>query len=107
MHDIVCFIVDGEINTKDQAAALVAKEAEEMAQVYDLTVEEARKRLLANIGYVTGYFDHATADKVFEIFETEHPIFGKTHPSAEDAYRMGMEHYEALKKKKEADDGAV
>jgi hypothetical protein len=101
MDDIVKAIIDGKINTKEQAAALVAEEAAEMATFYGKPIEEARAILLSNIGYVTGYMSHAQADHVMELFDTEHPIFGKTHPSPEEALRKGMEMGEAAKKRSE------
>ena len=47
--------------------------------------------MLANIGYFAGYYSAEIADKTYELFETEHPIFGKTHPTKEEAFRKGME----------------
>jgi hypothetical protein len=107
MCEIVSSIIDGEINTKEQAAALVAHEAAEMAAFYGKPIEEMKAVLLSNIGYTTGYMTHAQADQVLELFDTEHPIFGKTHPSAEEAYRMGLEYGEAAKKRSEERDADV
>jgi hypothetical protein len=104
MREIMNLVVDGEINTKQQAAALVAEEAAEMAQLCGKSADEWREILLANIGYCTGYYDNATADRIMELFETEHPIFGKTHPSPEEAFRLGMALGEAAKKKSEERD---
>jgi hypothetical protein len=99
MREIINAVIDAEINTKEKAAALISQEAAELAAHYGKPVEEMRAILLSNIGYCTGYLDHAAADRVLELFETEHPIFGKTHPSAEDAFRMGQEY--AAKRMKE------
>jgi hypothetical protein len=92
MFEIMSLVVDAQINTKEKAAALVEQEAAEMAEAYRWSIEAAKAKLLADIGYCTGYYDNATADRVMDLFETEHPIFGKTHPSAEEALRMGMEY---------------
>lgn len=42
-----------------------------------------------NIGYLTGYFGHAEADKMRELFDVSHPIFGRKNPTVEEAYAMG------------------
>lgn len=71
MREIMCAVVDGEINTKEQAAALVNEEALELAAAERISIEAARAMLLSNIGYCTGYYDNATADKILDLFETE------------------------------------
>jgi hypothetical protein len=50
-----------------------------------------------NIGYLTGYFDHKTADKMMEWFDVSHPIFGRGHPSPEEALKKGLEMGERIK----------
>ena len=100
MNGILNLVLDQQITTKEQAAALVAEEVAEMVAHYELSEEEARKRLLGNIGYVTGYLSHKQADNVMELFDTEHPFFGRQHPTAEEALRMG---YEYAQRKKEND----
>lgn len=92
--EIVNLVQDGKITTKQQAAALVDEEARAMAEFYQINEQEARATLLSNIGYVTGYFSHEEADNIMELFDTEHPVFGRQHPSAEEAYRMGHEYGE-------------
>jgi hypothetical protein len=92
MAEIMGLIVDGKINTKEEAAAFVTAEAAEMAEFYGKPLEEMRATLLSNIGYCTGYLDHDAADRILEMFETEHPIFGKGHPTAEEAYALGIEY---------------
>jgi hypothetical protein len=92
MMEMLNLVIDGEITTKDQAAALVTEEVRAIAEFYHLSEEEARKRLLESIGYVTGYLSHDQADHVMELFDTEHPVFGRQHPTAEEAYRLGYEY---------------
>ena len=48
-----------------------------------------RETALANIGYYAGYFDKETADRIYALFHTTHPVFGSTFPSAEEAIAMG------------------
>jgi hypothetical protein len=44
-----------------------------------------------NIGYFAGYYDHDIQKRVYSLFNTEHPIFGKTSPTPEQALKAGME----------------
>lgn len=99
MMQIINLVVDRQITTKEQAAELVETEAAEIAEHYKITQEEARSRVLENIGYVTGYLSHSAADHIMELFDTQHPVFGRTHPTAEEAYRMGQEYAQRKKEK--------
>jgi hypothetical protein len=76
--------------TKENAAALVKEQAEEMVQVLGYDEAEARKIMLTNIGYFAGYYPPEVADRVYEMFGTEHPVFGRAHPTPEEAFAMGM-----------------
>jgi len=104
MLAIVNLVQDGQITTKQQAAALVAEEVAAMVEFYKISAEEARKTLLEHIGHVTGYLSHKQADNIMELFDTAHPVFGRQHPSAEEAYRMGHEYAE--RKRRTLDDKA-
>jgi hypothetical protein len=102
ISQIINLVVDGVIVTKEQAAALVKQETQEAAEFYRITEEEARTALLTNIGHVTGYLPDEQADNVMDLFETEHPVYGRQHPAAEEAYRMGQEY--ANRKRRTIDD---
>ena len=99
MLQIINLVVDGKITTKKQAAALIDEEVKEYAPALKISEAEARSKLLENIGYVTGYFSHDAADKIMELFDTQHPVFGRQHPTAEEAYRMGQEYAQRKKEK--------
>jgi hypothetical protein len=105
MAQIINLVIDGEITTKEQAAALVEEEVRDRVAFYyisHVTAEQARTSLLMQIGYVTGYCSHEQADKIMELFDTEHPVFGRQHPTPEDAFRMGQEYAE--RKRRTIDD---
>jgi hypothetical protein len=84
--------------TKAAANDLVTVQVGEMMLVLGYTPEVARDLVLKRIGYWTGYLDHETADNVMELFETEHPVFGRSHPTPEEAFRLGYEPGQRLKK---------
>jgi hypothetical protein len=85
--------------TKANAEAIVKDQVEEMASILHYDPDEARKIVLQNIGYYCGYYPAELADKVYEMFDTEHPVFGKTHPTPEDAFRLEQEWGERAKQK--------
>lgn len=85
--------------TKEKAREIVQWKVNEMVDLLEYTAEEARRITLINIGYYTGYMDHEIADKVMDLFETEHPVFGRTHPTPEEAFRLGRELGEQMKRR--------
>ena len=92
MMEILNLVMDRKITTKEEAAALVDEESQALVEQYHLSEEEARKRLLESIGKVTAYLSYQQADRIMELFDCEHPVFGRQHPTAEEAYRMGQEY---------------
>jgi hypothetical protein len=92
MNEIVNLFVDGKITSKAEAAALVDAEAKEAAEFYGLPFETTKANILSNIGYVTGYLSHAQADRMMEMFDTEHPVWGRRHPSYEEAFELGLQY---------------
>lgn len=53
------------------------------------TREQAEKIERANLGYYAGYYDAETAQRVYRLFNCAHPIFGRTLPTAEEAFKAG------------------
>ena len=89
--DEIMRLASAEDFTRENAAAIVKEQVDEMVKVLEYDPAEARRIVLQNIGYYCGYYPTDFADKVYEMFDTEHPIFGKTHPTPEEALRIGME----------------
>mgnify|MGYP001602214949 CR=1 FL=1 len=42
-----------------------------------LTVRQSRKQAMSDIGYWAGYYDAKTASRLFRLFDTAHPYFGR------------------------------
>lgn len=70
--------------TKKQASALVKK----LMKEHEATDENL---LRSNLGYLTGYLGPKEGMELLNLFETEHPIFGKTRPMADEAFKIGLE----------------
>lgn len=51
-----------------------------------------------HIGYWTGYYSHYIRDRVFGLFKTEHPIFGRTNPTPNEAFGRGQDFGKKLRK---------
>lgn len=62
--------------TKEQAGKWFAEEVRRYETDFGKSAEEARSIIRANLGYMAGYYDHATAKKVDELFGAGHPVFG-------------------------------
>jgi hypothetical protein len=92
ISEILNLVVDGVVTTKAQAEQIIEEEITARIAVARVTEEEARSVLLENIGYATGYMTDKTGDKVMRLFNTQHPIWGRTHPTAEEALRLGIEY---------------
>jgi outer membrane phospholipase A len=92
VSELFNLVQDGKLKTVKEARVIIAEEVEARARATGQSEEEARAILLHNIGYHTGYCDHALADQIMKLYETEHPIFGRTHPTPEEASRLGIEH---------------
>lgn len=69
-----------QVTTKEEAA--------EFTQLYEADVDEPWIAK-ANIGYLAGYVDRATAQRIYSLFETEHPIFGLAEPTPDEAFAAG------------------
>ena len=54
------------------------------------TLEAANPRARDNIGYLAGYFDRDTGDKILKLFHTRHPVFGNQMPGASDVFALGQ-----------------
>ena len=92
ISDILNLVVDGFVTTKAQAAQIIEEEITARIAIAHLTEQEARDVLLTNIGYATGYMSARTGDKIMRLFNTQHPIWGRTHPTPEEALRLGIEY---------------
>jgi hypothetical protein len=66
--------------------AHIQKYLDETPDPNGLTAMEIAKQ---NLGYYSGYYNKEIYERIMELFETEHPVFGKSWPTNEEAYVMG------------------
>ena len=79
--------------TREDADQLISAELSSICAQEDAPPpEEARRILLCTIGYLAYYYDGRTIDRILDLFQTEHPFFGKSHPSEEMAFTMGSQY---------------
>lgn len=81
----------GDVTTREEAKAYLNVLVDYAMIHFNLTKEKALEMELHNIGYVSGYYDQDTHNKILELFDTTHPIFGKSIPTPEEAMRKGKE----------------
>lgn len=73
-------ILDAVLACKSQ------EEAEEFMALYSVESEHAKE----NIGYMAGYCSHEDSQRIYDWFDCQHPIFGTTAPTAEEAFNVGI-----------------
>lgn len=74
------------INLVEKALTLEGAEQKELVDALLATGPHAR----TNIGYLSGYFSREKADRILALFAAEHPIFGKSPPTPEEAFATGQ-----------------
>src|SRR6185503_5793688 len=79
--------VQTEQEAADYLAAVVAHHQKYFAQS---DRAKAERIVLANIGYWSGYCSDETAQRVLRLYKTEHPVFGRRRPTAEEAFAAGV-----------------
>jgi hypothetical protein len=77
--------------TQEQAAAAVQEEVDDMRASLGYDEARARAIVLTNIGYFAGYYPHDVADRVYDLYQTEHPIWGREHPTPSEIFQWGIE----------------
>lgn len=89
--EILNLVVDGEVSTREQAMTVIEEEVQGRANLLTMTTNEARHNLLDAIGFATAYMSVEMADKVMFLYDTQHPLWGKSHPTPAEAMQLGEE----------------
>ena len=79
-----------EIRTKQQADEYFEFLVSWRTKEFSMPRDEAERIERNNVGYWTGYLDEATARRVMELFQVEHPFFGTEFPSLDEAFEIGV-----------------
>ena len=91
--------------TKDEADLVLMNYTLRLQTKWKKTPEEASRIAKENIGYYAGYFSNETRERVERLFDCAHPFFGKISekgpPTAEEAFRLGQEWGERIRKERE------
>lgn len=79
-----------QVQTKEDALAFLHGWLDECeARWPEKTRLEHRAIQLSNIGYWSFYY--ADPLRILDLFETEHPYFGRTIPTPEEAFELGQQ----------------
>lgn len=65
-----------QCQTVEKANDWMNKEIDRYKTEFGTKAEEAHKIILSNLGYMAGYYDRQTSQKVHDLFGANHPIFG-------------------------------
>lgn len=75
--------------TREEATDWLKREVERYATEFGIPATEAVRTIRINLGYMTGYGDSETAQRIFTFFDCQHPYFGTSRPSTEEALAAG------------------
>jgi len=78
-----------KVTDKAEAAAYFDKLIEWHMRVTGQDQNESASIIAQNIGYYSGYYDRATSLRIRYLFSCDHPIFGQSYPSAQEAFEAG------------------
>lgn len=80
---------------RQEAGIWLAKEIRRYWIEFNKPMTEAESIIKQNLGYMAGYYDHDTAQKINRLFDATHPIFGTASYHQEltprDALEAGIE----------------
>ncbi len=76
--------------------AIVAIDTREEAHRFMAAYRAYTPYAAANVGYVAGYYHQETAQRIYALFQTAHPIFGTHVPTPEEAVTAGQQMMEGL-----------
>uniref|UniRef100_A0A6M3JI19 Uncharacterized protein n=1 Tax=viral metagenome TaxID=1070528 RepID=A0A6M3JI19_9ZZZZ len=91
------FTAIGVLKTEDEVKQFY-KEYIEALKIKNDTNLSAKELAAKNVGYICSYFSDEAMRLWYETLNIEHPIFGKTYPTPEEAFKKGQEMGEQLKK---------
>lgn len=95
------FIWKGKkIETAGELCSALNSLTEDEAPAFRKAAEGFGPVALSNIGYCIGYLDRETRRKLYKWLDVEHPIFGKTEPTPDEAFEMGKKLGEKARKEK-------
>lgn len=63
--------------TREQADEWMKAEIKDFQRLYGYSPEQSASIIRHNLGYMTGYYDYPVRQKIFVLFDAEHPVFGK------------------------------
>jgi len=56
----------------------------------DLNFNERVNLAQKNVGYLIGYLDTENRKRLYRLFNTQHPIFGRSDPTPQEALTAGL-----------------
>ncbi len=69
--------------------ALCALESREEAHDFMRVYQQHTVHAYVNVGYIAGYYDHDYMHRILDWCQTSHPLFGRSEPTPEEAFKAG------------------
>jgi hypothetical protein len=89
-----------QITEQDKANEYYEALMERHMRITDDSRKRAEQVIKSNLGYYAGYYSSDVIDRVQRFYNCSHPIFGKTQPTPEQAFKKGQEFGEKLRRKR-------
>ena len=80
-----------KVETKEEASKFIDNYTQYLTKTGNKSVEEAREVAEINVGYWTGYMSNEVGLRVLDLYDIDHPYFGRTRPSPQEALKIGYE----------------
>ena len=81
--------------TREEAEEWLEGETRHLVDYHEKSVPEAIEIIKSNLGYMAGYYEHETAQKVHRLFNAVHPVFKSANyhrtVTSEQAFKIGLE----------------
>lgn len=86
-----------DVESEAEAVTFLKAYAAYIKGVRGCTAQEAVRIASDNIGYFAGYYGRDAQRRVLTYYRVEHPIFGRSEPTPEQAFQTGMVMGEAVR----------
>lgn len=80
-----------KLTTKDEARDYFLRLVEWGVTFHGQTPDQAAEIQKQSLGYYAGYYDSATAKRIWDLFECAHPVFGTKYPAPDEALQAGRD----------------
>jgi hypothetical protein len=78
-----------KVTTQEEADRCLKEYVDELMAETGKKRRAAKKIAKTNIGYYAGYYDDETIRRIWRLYRTRHPVFGRSFPTPVEAFNLG------------------